>query len=113
MESLTEISFVYLKMPWRHADIRQNNCIIRVQVGYLMCENYVTVIRFLFVDHDTKAIKYFVMPMGEKVSIQGMVAQWLERPPNEQEVVGSNPGRVIPKTYNNGTFCLLARCPAY
>ena len=42
------------------------------------------------------------------ISIPGMVAQWLERPPHEQEVVGSNPGRVIPKTYNNGTVCLLA-----
>ena len=28
----------------------------------------------------------------------GMVAQWLERPPHEWEVVGSIPGRVIPKT---------------
>ena len=41
-------------------------------------------------------------------TLLGMVAQWLERPPHEREVVGSNPGRVIPKTYNNGTFCLLA-----
>ena len=45
--------------------------------------------------------------------LPGTVAQWLERPPHEREVVGSNPGRVIPKTYNNGTFCLLARRSAY
>ena len=26
------------------------------------------------------------------------MAQWLERPPQDREVTGSNPGRVIPKT---------------
>ena len=46
-------------------------------------------------------------------TLLGMVAQWLERSPHEREVVSSNPGRVIPKTYNNGTFCLLARRSAY
>ena len=37
--------------------------------------------------------------MMMNMTIPGMVAQWLERPPHELEVAGSNPGRVTPKTY--------------
>ena len=39
----------------------------------------------------------------------GVVAQWLERPPHDREVVGSIPSPVIPKTLKNGTHCILAR----
>ena len=31
---------------------------------------------------------------------KGVMAQWLERPPHDRDVAGSNPGRVIPKTLN-------------
>ena len=35
------------------------------------------------------------------------MAQWLERPSHNRKVVGSSPGRLVPKTLKNGTHCLL------
>ena len=34
-----------------------------------------------------------------KVTLTGVMAQWLERLPHNRKVVGSSPGRVIPKTF--------------
>ena len=43
-------------------------------------------------------ISHSCLPNYVLILYTGVMAQWLERPPHDREVAGSNPGLVIPKT---------------